>query len=235
MSLRLGLPSKGRLQGQVIDWFAARGIAIARSGDAREYAARVRGIAGVDPVLMAASEIPGALAAGRLHLGVTGQDLIRETLPDWPGRVVELAGLGLGRADLVLAVPVTWVDVMGVDDLDPVASAFRAAHGMRLRIATKYHRLTRDFLRAHAIADYRLVDSQGATEASVKYGSAEMIADITSTGETLRANHLRALPDGLILRSEAALFAARAADWSPAARAVLGRLCDGLGVTLKGL
>jgi ATP phosphoribosyltransferase len=93
-----------------------------------------------------------------------------------------------------------------VDDLDAVAAAFRARHGQRLRIATKYHRLVRDFLRARGVADYRLADSQGATEGTVKNGTAEAIADITTSGETLKANHLRPLDDGLVLASEAALF-----------------------------
>ena len=111
-----------------------------------------------------------------------------------------------------------------LDDLDSVAADFRAAHGQRLRIATKYHRLVRDFLRDAGVADYRLVDSQGATEGTVAHGTAEAIADITSTGDTLRANHLSILDDGLILRSEATLFRSRAAHWGEAERAALKKL-----------
>ncbi|HEU0221203.1 MAG TPA: ATP phosphoribosyltransferase [Paracoccaceae bacterium] len=235
MSLKLGLPSKGRLQEQCIDWFAGHGVSVERSGAEREYAARVNGIAGIDLVLLAAGEIPRELALGRIHLGITGQDLVRETIADWHGRVAELARLGFGRADLVLAVPAVWVDAVTVDDLDAVAASFRARHGFRLRIATKYHRLVREFLRARGIADYQLVESQGATEATVKNLTAEMIADITTTGETLRANHLRPLVDGLILRSEAALFAARGADWGEGARTALTALCARLGIAVPEL
>ena len=125
-----------------------------------------------------------------------------------------MESLGFGQADLVLAVPRFWVDVDTVADLDSAAAAFRAEHGFRLRIATKYHRQVREFLRREGVADYQLVDSQGATEGTVKNLTAEAIADITSTGETLRANHLKILSDGLIHRSEATLFKSRRADWA---------------------
>lgn len=212
--LKLGLPSKGRLQDQAVDWFAAHGMTIGRDGDGREYAATLTGVADVQPVLLSAGEIPRELAAGRIHLGVTGQDMVQEKLPGWRDMLEEKLSLGFGRADLVIAVPKAWVDVAGLDDLDAVAAAFRAKHGFRLRIATKYHNLVREFLRANGVADYQLVDSQGATEATVKNLHAEAIADITSSGETLRANHLKVLADAVILRSQATLFASKTADWT---------------------
>ena len=223
MSLRLAVPSKGRLMEQTFDWFGARGVAMGRAGAEREYAGTVAG-APVELVLLSAGEIPRELAAGRVHLGVTGSDMVRERLAAWEERVEPLAGLGFGRADLVVAVPRFWVDVDTLDDLDAVAAAHRRAHGERLRIATKYHRLARQFLRAAGVADYRLVDSQGATEGTVAAGTAEAIADITSTGETLRANHLKVLSDGLIHRSEATLFRSRAAPWDERARGLLREL-----------
>ena len=114
-------------------------------------------------------------------------------------------------------------------DLDAVAAAFRRQHGQRLRIATKYHRLVREFLRAEGVADYRLVDSQGATEGTVANETAEAIADITSSGETLRANHLKVLEDGLILASQATLWRSRVAEVDDAARVVLRGLLQRLG------
>ena len=161
---------------------------------------------------------------------VTGADLVRETLARWETRVEALAGLGFGRADLVIAVPDAWVDVDTLDDLDMAAADFRAAHGHRLRIATKYHRLVREFLRARGVADYRLVDSQGATEGTVRNLTAEAIADITSTGETLRANHLKILSDGLVLRSEATLYRSRAAPLAPADARAMAALLETLGL-----
>ena len=211
MTIKLGVPSKGRLMEKTFDWFGARGVSLARTGSDREYAGKVEGIEGVELVLLSAGEIPRELKAGRIHLGVTGTDLIQEKLGLWEQQVETLAELGFGRADLIIAVPQCWVDVDLLEDLDAAAAAFRKEHGFRLRIATKFHRLVREFLREHGVADYQLVDSQGATEGTVKNMTAEAVADITSTGDTLRANHLKILSDGLILKSQATLFRSRKA------------------------
>ncbi len=219
--IKLGVPSKGRLMEKTFDWFGARGIRLSRSTSDREYAGRVEGIEGVELVLLSAGEIPRELASGRIHLGVTGTDLVHERLALWEQLVDPVEELGFGHADLILAVPQVWVDVDTLDDLDGAAAAFRAVHGDRMRIATKYHRLVRDFLRLHGVADYALVDSQGATEGTVKNETAEMIADITSSGETLRANHLKILSDGLILKSQATLWRSRVAQMDDTARDTL--------------
>jgi len=232
--LKLGVPSKGRLMEQCFDWFAAHGVMLRRTGSDREYAGAVDGIAGVSLVLLSAGEIPRELSAGRIHLGVTGTDLVRDKLADWSEQVAELAALGFGHADLVIAVPAAWIDVDTLDDLDAAAAAFRRTHGFRMRIATKYHRLVREFLREHGVADYQLVDSQGATEGTVKNLTAEAIADITSSGETLRANHLKVLADGLVLQSQAQLYLSRAAEWGGSERGALADLAGRLGVAVPG-
>ena len=231
-SITLGLPSKGRLQEASIEWFAARGITIRRSASGREYAAAAEGIDGLDVVMLSAGEIPRELDRGRIHLGVTGEDLIREKIPGWERRVGIAAAMGFGHADLIVAVPAWWVDVETMADLDAAAAQFRARHGQSFRIGTKYHTLTREFFRRKGVTDYRIVDSQGATEAGPKNQSFEAIVDITSSGETLRANHLRVLEDGLILRSQASLCVSLAADWDGATRAVRERLGWTLGVGL---
>lgn len=222
--LKIGVPSKGRLMEKTFDWFGARGVTMRQSGAEREYSGTVDGIDGVELVLLSAGEIPRELSAGRIHLGVTGSDLVREKLADWDCQVVELAPLGFGHADLIIAVPTGWVDVDVLDDLDAVAAQFRRNHGLRLRIATKYHRLVREFLTLNGVADYQLVDSQGATEGTVKNLTAEAVADITSTGETLRANHLKILSDGLIHASQATLFGALRADWDADNKGTLAAL-----------
>ena len=209
--IRLGVPSKGRLMEQTFAWFAERGVILSRAGSAREYAGRVDGVDGVSLVLLSAGEIPRELAAGRIELGVTGTDLVREKLAGWRDLVVELAPMGFGHADLILAVPDCWRDCETLDDLTSIARDFRAVHGFRFRIATKYHRLVRAWLARHEVADYQLVDSQGATEGTVANQTAEAIADITSSGATLRANNLKILSEEPILRSQATLFAGRAA------------------------
>ena len=228
--LKLGVPSKGRLMDKTFDWFGARGVGLKRTGNEREYAGAVEGVEGCELHLLSAGEIPAALAEGRIHLGVTGSDLVRERIAGWEQRVEELEPLGFGHANLIIAVPVFWADVDTLDDLDAAAAAFRAAHGHRLRIATKYHRLVREFLRQAGVADYALVDSQGATEGTVKNETAEAVADITSSGETLRANHLKILADGTIHRSQATLFRARKADWDNGARETFGKLISKLGL-----
>ena len=211
MTVKLGVPSKGRLMEKTFDWFADRGVALSRSGSDREYAGSVSGVNGVSLVLLSAGEIPRELAAGRIHLGVTGTDLIHEKLPLWDSQVEAVEEMGFGHADLILAVPCGWIDVDLTDDLDAAAAIFRERHGFRLRIATKYHRLVREFLRDAGVADYAIVDSQGATEGTVANGTAEAIADITSSGATLSANHLKILSDGLILASQATLWRSRLA------------------------
>lgn len=221
MTLKLGVPSKGRLMDKTFQWFAQRGITLMHSESEREYTGAIDGIDGMSLVLLSAGEIPRELAAGRIHLGVTGTDLVHEKLPRWEQQLQQIVGLGFGQADLILAVPKFWVDVDTLDDLDGAAAGFRATHGHRLRIATKYHRLVREFLRQAGVADYALVDSQGATEGTVANETAEAVADITSTGETLRANHLKLLSDGLILRSQATLWRSRVADYSTADRVAL--------------
>ncbi len=229
--IRIGVPSKGRLMQDTFDWFGARGVMMRRSGADREYAGAVEGVDGVALVLLSAGEIPRELVAGRIHLGVTGSDLVCEDLGTGAAEVVELQRLGFGQADLIIAVPSVWIDVETVDDLDAAAAGFRRSHGHRLRIATKYHRLVRDFLQAQGVADYQLVDSQGATEGTVKNGTAEAIADITSSGETLRANHLRILSDGLIHSSEAVLWGSRVAEWTAADRVAYAVLAARLAVS----
>nr|WP_321254621.1 ATP phosphoribosyltransferase [uncultured Ruegeria sp.] len=229
MSLKLGVPSKGRLMEKTFAWFEKRGITLSRSGSNREYSGKVEGIDNVSLILLSAGEIPRELAAGRIHLGVTGTDLVHEKLPRWEQQVEEIAPLGFGNADLIIATPACWVDVDTLDDLDAAAAAFRKVHGHRLRIATKYHRLVREFLTEAGVADYTLVDSQGATEGTVVNETAEAIADITSTGETLRANHLKILSDGLILQSQATLWCSRVASYDVDDKAVLSDLLDRLG------
>ena len=191
---------------ETFSWFASRGVHLERTGSEREYAGYVKGIQGVELVLLSANEIPTELNEGRIHFGVTGSDLVCEKLPTWDQNLVSIKSLGFGFANLVLSVPKFWIDVDTLDDFDSAAEAFRDQHGFRLRIATKYHYLVQEFLKSAGVADYQLVDSQGATEGTVKNETAETIADITSTGETLKANHLKILDDGLIHSSEATLF-----------------------------
>jgi ATP phosphoribosyltransferase len=220
MTLTLAIPSKGRLKDQCVASLATAGILVHASEDARSYRTRVEGADGLEVLLLSASEIARELRDGAIDLGVTGEDLLRETMPDFDERGRIVSRLGFGHADVVVAVPDSWLDVETMEDLGDVAAGYRAAHGRRLRIATKYWRLTQGFFtRSHGIQSYRIVESLGATEGAPAAGSADIIVDITSTGSTLTANHLRVLKDGTILRSEACLaLAEKARDGADAAR-----------------
>ena len=205
--MKLGVPSKGRLKKEVLSWFNHKGVEIVTSEDDRSYAAKVTGFSDIQLFFLPPVEIPTLLSKGVLDLGVTGQDLIEEKIPEWDKYVTELMKLGIGNADLVIAVPEFWVDVSNLEDLDEVAKIFRSEMGFRLRIATKYHNLARKYLKKFGITDYLLIDSQGATEGLIKNEVAEVVIDITSTGQTFKSNNLKILPVAPIKKSEVALFA----------------------------
>ena len=208
----LAVPSKGRLQENAEAFFARAGLKLVKPRGAREYRGTIAGLPGVEVAYLSASDITAQLAHGAVHFGVTGEDLIRETIPDAEQRVVLIDKLGFGDANVVVAVPQAWIDVRTMADLDDVATAFRATHDRKMRVATKYVNLTRAFFAQHGIIDYRIVESLGATEGAPAAGTAELIVDITTTGATLAANGLKVLDDGIMLRSEANLIAARGAD-----------------------
>jgi ATP phosphoribosyltransferase len=225
-SFVLAVPAKGRLQENAEAFFARSGLPLVKPRGARDYRGTIAGVAGVEVAYLSAAEIAGALAQGSAHLGVTGEDLLREMTPRTDERVVLIEGLGFGFANVVVAVPQAWIDVRSMADLDDVATAFRHRHGRKMRVATKYINLTRDFFAAHGIVDYRIVESSGATEGAPGAGAAELIVDITTTGATLAANALKVVEDGVILRSEANLVAARAAAWGEPERATARRILD---------
>ena len=229
MPLKIGIPAKGRIQSEAISWMETVGMHVVRSKNSREYSARVRGIENLELVLLSASDMPSELSTGSIDLGITGIDMMRERVPNWQLKATELRKLGFGKADLLVAVPRVWVDADTLHDLDEVAAQFRRTHGWRLRIATKYHNLTREFLSLNGVADYQLVDSKGATEGTVANQSAEAISDIVSTGETLKANGLKPLADGVILKSEAALFLSTEKRLSAAGRDVLAEIKKRIG------
>jgi len=227
--LTLAVPSKGRLQEQVYAYFADAGAALKPTAGARGYRASMSGLPEVEVMLLSASEIASSLISGDLHLGVTGEDLLREQAPELAGRIHLVKPLGFGFANVVVAVPQYWIDVSTMADLDDVCAAFAHKHRRRLRIATKYLQLTRNFFAHMGISDYRIVESAGATEGAPAAGTAEAIVDITTTGATLADNGLKVLEDGTILESQAQLAASLTADWTTEARAAAEALLARLG------
>jgi ATP phosphoribosyltransferase len=224
--LVLAVPAKGRLQENAESFFARSGLSLIKPRGARDYRGAIAGLEGVEVAYLSASEITAQLAAGAVHLGVTGEDLVREMIPDADKRVVLIEGLGFGFANVVVAVPQAWIDVRTMADIDDVATAFRHHHDRKMRVATKYINLTRDFFSSHGIIDYRIVESSGATEGAPAAGSAEMIVDITTSGATLSANGLKIVEDGTMLRSQANLVAARAAAWGASEREIARVILD---------
>ncbi len=226
----LALPSKGRLMEQTVQKFADAGLNVRRTGSERGYLGEIEGLEHLEVVFISASEIAWYLKTGRAHMGVTGEDLVRERISDWRERVSFLTPMGFGHADVVVAVPNCWLDVQTMADLDELAVAFRRVHGRWYRVATKYLNLTREFFAQNGLSDYRTIESLGATEGTPGSGTADLIVDITTTGQTLAANGLRILEDGIILKSQANLIASNEAEWSPTARQAQNEIMERLGV-----
>lgn len=226
--LIFALPSKGRLHEDAADWLADCGFKLGRRGGSRGYAARLKGLPEAEVRLLSAREIAMGLDVGAIHLGVTGEDLLREVSAEPDARLHLAKSLGFGHADLVVAAPMSWIDVSRMADLDAAGDDLRALGRGQLRVATKYARLTRAFFARHGVSDYRIVESHGATEGAPASGAADVIVDITSTGATLSANHLKILEDGVILRSEAQLCASLVAPWSETAVTAVRTLFDAM-------
>lgn len=227
--ITLAVPSKGRLEELTRDWFAGKGLTITRPGGARSYLGAIEGMPEITVRFFPASEIARELIRGTIDLGVTGLDLIHETSESGPASVSIASKLGFGKADCVVAVPEAWIDVTHMHDLADVASDFRNRHGRWMRIATKYITITRQHFARAGIAEYRTVESLGATEAAPASGVADIVVDITTTGSTLAANGLRVLEDGIMLQSEACLIVSRTASFSPDRKAQLDAVLDRLG------
>ena len=210
-TLVLGMPSKGRLMEQAQELLGKAGFGIERIGSERGYRGRLTGIEGIEVAFLSAADIASALKSGAVDLGITGEDLLRETIAPEEASVDVALRLNFGPADVVVAVPNCWLDVARMADLDEVAAQFYARHGRRIRVATKYGNITRQFFAAKGVTGYRIVESLGATEGAPASGSAELIVDITTSGATLAANALKVLDDGVVLRSCAVLAVGRQA------------------------
>jgi ATP phosphoribosyltransferase len=228
--LVLAIPSKGRLMENTRDFFARCGLDVLQAGNLRSYRGTIASLAGIEVAFLSAPEIAREIGAGAVHAGVTGRDQVEESVSDWKAKADFTTPLGFGRCDVVVAVPDAWIDVATMEDLDDVAAEFRPRHGRRLTVATKYINLTRRFFAGHGIADYRIVESLGATEGAPATGAADLIVDITTTGATLRDNGLKVLDDGVILKSAAHLVTSLVATWDAGQRATLEAVLDRIGV-----
>ncbi len=224
----LGVPSKGRLMETTAELLSRAGLELVRTGNARGYRGELRGLNGTESLevaFLSASEIARHLMEGRIAAGITGEDLLQETIPDVDAVAKTRLPLGFGHADVVVAVPECWLDVARMSDLEEVAAEFHARHKRLMRVATKYLRLTRRFFaEEHGVVAFRTVRSAGATEGAPAAGLSDLIVDITSTGSTLKANRLKVLDDGVILRSQAILAVRNDMAETPALSEVTQRL-----------
>ena len=204
--INIGIPSKGRLRADILKIFKKNKLNLISERGERDLLGSIKNLPNVKILYLHAREIVERLGDGSLDLGFSGYDLLKESEINVQNKINVVKKYGFGKATLVVAIPDIWIDVQTVADLEEIAFQFKDRKKKRLRVATKYPNLTREFLFSKGVTQFRLVGSLGATEAYPFTGSSEIITDITSTGETLRANNLRILKDGEILQSEACMM-----------------------------
>ena len=208
-NINIGLPSKGRLRKDILKIFKSKNLILFSERGERDLLGSIKNFENIKILYLHAREIVERLGDGSLDLGFSGYDLLKESEINIQKRINVLKKYNFGKATLVVAIPDPWIDVQTVADLEEIAFEFKDKKKKRLRVATKYPNLTREFLFSKGVTQFKLVDSLGATEAYPFTGSSEIITDITSTGETLRANNLRILKDGEILKSEACMMVSK--------------------------
>ena len=207
--INIGIPSKGRLRKDVLKVFSKNKLKLLSERGERDLFGYVKGYKNINVTYLHAREIVERLGDGSLDIGFSGYDLLKESEINIQKQILVKKKYNFGDATLVIAIPNDWIDVQTLADLEEIAFEFKDKKKSRLRVATKYPNLTREFLFSKGVTQFRLVESLGATESYPFTGSAEIITDISSTGETLRANNLRILKDGEILKSQACVFTSK--------------------------
>ena len=210
--INIGIPSKGRLRKDILKIFKKNKLNLISERGERDLLGSIKNLPNVRILYLHAREIIERLGDGSLDLGFSGYDLLKESEINIQNKINVVKKYGFGKATLVVAIPDPWIDAQTVADLEEIAFEFKDKKKKRLRVATKYPNLTREFLFSKGVTQFKLVSSLGATEAYPFTGSSEIITDITSTGETLRANNLRILKDGKILKSEACMMISKSAS-----------------------
>ncbi len=206
--VKLGIPSKGRLKQESIDFLRSKKLDIIDS-QSRNYFFKIDNQPNIEGIFLHAREIIERINDGSLDIGISGLDLLMELPEDYQNNVKLFKKLKFGFADLVVAVAKDWLDVQNMADLEEVSFEYREKYNRRLRVATKYPNLTENFFLSRGVTEYKIVNSLGATESYPYTGSAELITDITSTGSTLKENNLRIIVDGIILKSSACIFVSK--------------------------
>jgi len=219
--INIGIPSKGRLRKDILKIFKKNKLNLVSERGERDLLGSIKNLSNVKILYLHAREIVERLGDGSLDFGFSGYDLLKESEINIQNKINVVKKYGFGKATLVVAIPDPWIDVQTVADLEEIAFEFKDKKKKRLRVATKYPNLTREFLFSKGVTQFKLVSSLGATEAYPFTGSSEIVTDITSTGETLRANNLRILKDGEILRSEACMMISKSASKNSAIKKIV--------------
>ena len=207
--INIGIPSKGRLRKDVLNIFKNKRLNLISERGKRDLIGSIKNIKNVKILYLHAREIVERLGDASLDIGFSGYDLLRESEINTQKKINVVKKYEFGKANLVIAIPDPWIDVQTVADLEEIAFEFRDKKKKRLRVATKYPNLTREFLFSKGVTQFQTVESLGATEAYPFTGSANLITDISSTGETIKSNNLRILKDGQILKSQACIFVSK--------------------------
>jgi ATP phosphoribosyltransferase len=207
--IKIALPSKGRLKEESLKFFQSKNLRVINAFGERNYFFNVKNNNQIEGIYLHAKEIIERINDGTLDMGISGLDLLKEFPEIYSKNVKIVQHLNFGFADLVVAVPKDWLDVQNMADLEEVSFEFKEKYGRRMRVATKYPNLTEAFFLSRGVSQFRIMPSLGATESYPFTGSAELITDITSTGSTLKANNLRVITDGSILKSSACLLVSK--------------------------
>jgi len=223
-TIKIGIPSKGRLRSGVLKIFKKKKLKIRSERGERDLFGFIRGKKNIIINYLHAREIIERLADGSLDIGFSGYDLLMESEINVQRKVIVKKRYDFGKATLVVAIPDDWIDVQTMPDLEEIAFEFKDKKRNRLRIATKYPKLTTEFMFSRGVTQFKLVKSLGATEIYPFTGSSEIITDITSTGATLKANKLRVLKDGIILNSQACLMTSKKSRRSKIVNNILNKL-----------
>ncbi len=200
--IRLALPSKGRLADEALEFLARAGLHVYKPNP-RQYKAVIPALPGLSVIFQRPWDIVTSVRDGSVDFGITGWDVYSERRSENGGVLSLLDDLGFGRCSLNVIVPEAWQGVERMADLAACGDALARP----LHVATKFPNLARAFFEQHGICPVQMISAEGTLEIAPAIGYADLIVDLVSTGTTLRDNRLRALEDGVILRSQACLIA----------------------------
>ena len=222
--INIGIVSKGRLKEESEKIFKKKKLKIYY--DKRELIGRIKDQPNIRVLFLHAREIIEQIAIGKIDIGISGIDLLKESEITVQKNIKVEKKLNFGFANLVLAVRIEFIDVFTTLDLDEVADEFRKKNKRLIRIGTKYPNLTRQYLYSRGVTNFSIVKSRGATELMPTILTSELISDITSSGQTLRANKLRILQDGEILKSQACLMMSKLSLRKPGIKKIINLLSN---------